>query len=55
MPAVITDPCDACGICVEECPMGAIELESKAFVDGEICAECGSCIDICPRDAIRME
>ena len=47
--------CDVCGTCVEECTMGAIELNDKAKVDVDICTECGTCVDVCPNEAITLE
>ncbi len=56
MPAVVdASLCDGCGVCVDECPMGAIELNDVAHVDEEICTECGSCVDVCPKGAISLE
>ena len=46
MSYVITDECVACGVCVDECPVGAItEHEDKYIIDPELCTECGSCVD----------
>ncbi len=57
MPAAVNkESCDGCATCVDECPMGAIELnDEKAFVDEEICTECGTCVDVCPNEAISLE
>lgn len=56
MPAVVDKlKCDGCGTCVDECPVGAIELNDYASVDGDICTECGSCVDVCPNEAITLE
>lgn len=56
MPAVVDkNKCDGCGTCVDECPVGAIELNDYAIVDEEICTECGSCVDVCPNEAISLE
>ncbi len=56
MPAVVdSQRCDGCGVCVDECPMGAIELNDAAHVDADICTECGACVDVCPQEAITLE
>lgn len=49
----ITEECLACGICMDECPQGAISEGTDIYViDYEKCDECGSCIDACPSAAI---
>jgi NAD-dependent dihydropyrimidine dehydrogenase PreA subunit len=55
MPVVIDERCDGCGMCVDECPVGAIELNNIVWVDSDICTDCGSCIDACPNSAITLE
>lgn len=53
---VKTEDCTGCGICVDECPVTAIELKNeKAHIDEEECTDCGSCVDSCPSNAISME
>jgi ferredoxin len=55
---IITDDCISCGMCLEECPIGAIQVKpsrgySKAFIDKRICVNCGTCLDSgCPGNAI---
>ena len=50
------DECTGCGICVDECPVSAIELvDEKAIVDENECNDCGTCVDECPNEAIVME
>jgi ferredoxin len=47
--------CTGCGICVDECPVEAIALESDvAAVDVDKCTDCGTCVDVCPNEAISM-
>ncbi|MDR3567179.1 MAG: electron transfer flavoprotein subunit alpha [Syntrophobacteraceae bacterium] len=54
---IISDKCIACQICIAECPVGAIELNSAgvAEVDPELCVGCGKCFDSCPVNAVRFE
>ena len=56
MPAVV-DPelCTACGVCIDECPVGAIELNDVAEVDEELCTECETCVEVCPAEAITIK
>jgi pyruvate formate lyase activating enzyme len=49
--------CNACGICVESCPEGAISTapESETIsIDWTRCINCGKCIKACYRGAIKM-
>jgi len=56
LPAIIDkNLCDGCGTCVDECPVGAIELNDTATVDEDMCTDCGSCIDVCPNNAIMLD
>lgn len=40
--------CAGCGICVRECPMGAI-AENAQDVDREACITCMRCVSVCPK------
>ncbi len=45
--------CIACGKCVRECPVDAIEINHfLAKIDYDKCINCGKCIKVCPTDAI---
>ena len=56
LPAVVdSDTCTACGTCVDECPVGAIELNDVAVVDPDTCTECGTCVDVCPNESIEIQ
>jgi len=46
--------CDACGACVEACPVDALTLKDKAVVNEDECIDCGTCVDECPNDAIEL-
>ncbi len=56
---LIEDKCIVCGICVQACPFGAIELIGKVK-EGEMkfieaaCQGCGACAAACNYDAIEM-
>ena len=56
MPWVNRELCEGCGICVDECPVGAIGLEGGgAAIDEAECIRCGRCHDVCPQDAVRHD
>lgn len=48
--------CKSCGLCIRECPRGAIELtkerNAKGYqvirIDEEKCVQCGICYWVCP-------
>jgi NAD-dependent dihydropyrimidine dehydrogenase PreA subunit len=45
--------CDGCGVCVETCPVGAIQLvDQRAVIDDALCTQCEACVDACPNGAI---
>jgi len=46
--------CDGCGVCVPDCPEGAIQIiDGKAHLISDIfCDGLGACIGTCPRGAI---
>ena len=49
------DTCISCGVCVDACPVQAIEMPEKAIVDQEKCTSCEACVDVCPVQAISMK
>ena len=56
MAYVITDKCEKCGDCAEECPVEAItEGDTKYVVDPDTCVDCGSCAEVCPVGAAVPE
>ncbi len=48
--SLVSDSCDACGLCAKVCPMGSICEEDIHEYQG-ICIKCGACIKGCPRNA----
>lgn len=55
IPVVDSSLCTACGICVDECPMGCYDMAAIAVLAREEdCTECEICVDACPSAAITM-
>jgi NAD-dependent dihydropyrimidine dehydrogenase PreA subunit len=54
-PVINADECSACGICVDECPNGVLEIvDDKAQpVHDENCDACETCLEVCPMGAIE--
>jgi NAD-dependent dihydropyrimidine dehydrogenase PreA subunit len=48
----ISDTCLACGSCLPECPVNAIEEGSPYTIDESKCTGCGACAETCPAEAI---
>lgn len=47
--------CAGCGICVEVCPVEAIQrVDDWAEIDQVLCTQCGACVDACPNGAITI-
>ncbi len=52
-PRVVPAECTGCGLCVEACPIEAIEMRGDvAWIDPDICDGDGICIPACPEAAI---
>jgi NAD-dependent dihydropyrimidine dehydrogenase PreA subunit len=49
------DKCIGCGVCVQDCPLGAIRLRKKKASVDERCSHCGACVRICPEEALSIE
>jgi NAD-dependent dihydropyrimidine dehydrogenase PreA subunit len=48
--------CDACGQCIEMCPMEALTINHDcSSVDLDRCIGCGVCVSTCPNDAIELK
>jgi NADH:ubiquinone oxidoreductase subunit F (NADH-binding)/NAD-dependent dihydropyrimidine dehydrogenase PreA subunit/(2Fe-2S) ferredoxin len=53
---IVPDLCTGCGLCLQECPTGAIRGQKKQphVIDPLLCSRCRLCHDICPVDAIEI-
>jgi predicted Fe-Mo cluster-binding NifX family protein/ferredoxin len=49
---VDSEKCAGCGICVDVCPVGAIEVSEQAVVNDEACTGCAACVSECPNEAV---
>ncbi len=47
--------CDNCNICVEECPVNAINPKNIAICDENLCIGCMRCISVCPKNARELD
>lgn len=49
------EKCVSCGICVKNCPQGALRLEGKPVFDQSKCICCYCCQEMCPNKAIDLK
>lgn len=49
------DVCKTCGLCVNACPMQAIQLGDRITIKASKCLGCGVCVAKCPAKALRLE
>ncbi len=54
-PTINTDDCSACGICVDACPEGVLEIvgDTTVSVNDDDCTGCAACMEECPMGAIE--
>jgi pyruvate ferredoxin oxidoreductase delta subunit/phenylglyoxylate dehydrogenase delta subunit len=57
-PEVDSSRCTKCGVCVQYCPTGVMEVhkeeEQGLSIEWYNCKGCGICANVCPRQCIRM-
>jgi aryl-alcohol dehydrogenase-like predicted oxidoreductase len=52
---MIHDWCEGCGLCVQKCQHGALEIvDGKAIVKQDRCVFCGYCASVCPQMCIKV-
>jgi NAD-dependent dihydropyrimidine dehydrogenase PreA subunit len=54
-PIINYNLCTKCGICVNECPVNALEMTPKGpvLLQPFVCTYCTDCEEMCPTGAIR--
>ncbi|MCL2807704.1 MAG: 4Fe-4S binding protein [Coriobacteriia bacterium] len=54
-PIINADECSACGICVDACEQGVLDIVNNAAsaVNEDPCDACGDCMEECPMGAIE--
>jgi len=47
--------CQACGLCLKECPVGAVQgsKEQVHWIEQEKCIKCGTCYELCGFGAVK--
>ena len=44
-----SESCVTCGVCAQQCPVGAIALDDPSQTNNEICINCMRCVEACPQ------
>jgi uncharacterized Fe-S center protein len=47
--------CVKCEVCVERCPVKAIDMKEYSMISYDKCLGCGLCATSCPQDALILE
>jgi Pyruvate/2-oxoacid:ferredoxin oxidoreductase delta subunit len=46
--------CSSCSVCVDRCPVSALQMQGTPSVDRDRCLGCGLCATACPSESITM-
>lgn len=52
--SVDNDKCTGCGVCVDACPVNAIEIKDQKAIISDACIDCGACLSQCPVEALSL-
>jgi len=52
---ILEDTCVGCGLCIESCPYGAIDMVDEKARINDKCTGCGACVDACSVGAIEAD
>ncbi len=53
---IIPEKCNACGVCVQVCPVAAVEKSPTGIsINPVSCVGCGICVPRCPEEAIDLK
>ena len=47
--------CTGCGVCVQQCPVGAIPEGHPGETDPHLCITCMRCVAVCPEHARGLD
>lgn len=53
-PRIKNSKCIQCNLCKKECPVNAITIGEKSFIDKEKCIGCAACTAVCKNKAITL-
>ena len=53
-PQVDVGACTRCGVCVPQCPTGAITMDENIQFEVDRCTLCCACVKICPEEALSI-
>ncbi len=42
------ETCVKCGVCAEQCPVGAIPMDEPSETKNDVCINCMRCVQVCP-------
>ena len=44
-----SESCIKCGVCADQCPVGAIPLDDSSRTNNDLCINCMRCVEVCPQ------
>ncbi len=56
-PVVDKDKCEGCEECVNNCPVGVLQMvDGKAdLYQADLCEGCETCVSVCPTGAVTLK